>query len=57
LPLYTLSAEEVVAAVEAGGLFDVRRVQLFQSNWDPHDDTEDDNYVVDGGRVGRTWRG
>jgi hypothetical protein len=47
LPLYTLSAE-VVAAVEAGGLFDVRRVQLFQSNWDPHDDTEDDNDVVDG---------
>lgn len=37
-----------MVAVEAGALFDVRRVQLFQSIWDPHDDTEDDNGVVAG---------
>ncbi|RCV21405.1 hypothetical protein SETIT_4G137100v2 [Setaria italica] len=50
LPLYTPSVEEVAAAVEAGGLFDVRRVQLFQSNWDPHDDSEDSNAVTGGAR-------
>lgn len=52
LPLYTPSEEEVTAAVERSGLFDVGHIELFRSNWDPHDDSEDDDIVVNSARSG-----
>ncbi|KAL6594683.1 hypothetical protein ACP70R_048421 [Stipagrostis hirtigluma subsp. patula] len=55
LPLYTPSVEEVAAAVEAGGQFAVvGDVEVFQSNWDPHDDSEDDDAAVAAGDAQRS---
>ncbi|CAL5037800.1 unnamed protein product [Urochloa decumbens] len=43
LPLYGASVGEVKAAVKQTGLFDIDEIKLFESNWDPYDDSEDDN--------------
>ncbi|KAG2610501.1 hypothetical protein PVAP13_4KG193800 [Panicum virgatum] len=43
LPMYGPSIDEVKAAIKQTGLFDINEIKLFESNWDPYDDSEDDN--------------
>ncbi|RLM55218.1 anthranilate O-methyltransferase 1-like [Panicum miliaceum] len=43
LPMYGPSIDEVRASVKQTGLFDINEIKLFESNWDPYDDSEDDN--------------
>lgn len=42
LPIYGPSIDEVKAVVKQSGLYDISHMQLFQSNWDPYDDSEGD---------------
>ncbi|RCV21057.1 hypothetical protein SETIT_4G106900v2 [Setaria italica] len=42
LPIYSPSVGEVVAIVEQNGLFNMNHVKLFETNWDPYDDSECD---------------
>lgn len=42
LPLYGPSIDEVKAVIMQGALFNINRIQLFESNWDPYDDSEGD---------------
>ncbi|KAF0903223.1 hypothetical protein E2562_025790 [Oryza meyeriana var. granulata] len=42
LPLYGPSIGEVKAVVASIGLFGIDHIELFESNWDPYDDLEDD---------------
>ncbi|CAN6170357.1 unnamed protein product [Urochloa humidicola] len=46
LPFYGPSVAEVKAVVNLSGLFDINHINLFESNWDPCDDSED-NKVLD----------
>ncbi|KAG8072156.1 hypothetical protein GUJ93_ZPchr0006g42791 [Zizania palustris] len=55
LPFYTPSMEEVKAVVRQSELFDINHIELFESNWDPLEDDDDDNddlQVVDSVRSG-----
>lgn len=38
LPFYAPSVDEVRDVIEQSEAFDINHVQLFESNWDPHDD-------------------
>ncbi|WVZ80048.1 LOW QUALITY PROTEIN: hypothetical protein U9M48_027562 [Paspalum notatum var. saurae] len=40
LPFYGPSVDEVKAVVRESELFDINSVKLFESNWDPYDDSE-----------------
>ncbi|PAN25070.1 hypothetical protein PAHAL_4G272400 [Panicum hallii] len=51
LPIYSPSVGEVVAIVEQSGLFNMNHVKLFETNWDPYDDSESD-VVQDSARSG-----
>ncbi|KAL6861730.1 hypothetical protein ACP4OV_017430 [Aristida adscensionis] len=42
-PFYGASVDEVKKVVKRSGLFDITNIKLFESNWDPYDDSEDDN--------------
>ncbi|KAF8723607.1 hypothetical protein HU200_021564 [Digitaria exilis] len=42
LPIYSPSLGEVVTIVEQSGLFNINYVRLFETNWDPYDDSESD---------------
>nr|CAB3470169.1 unnamed protein product [Digitaria exilis] len=42
LPIYSPSVGEVVTIVEQSGLFNMNYVRLFETNWDPYDDSESD---------------
>ncbi|KAL6911386.1 hypothetical protein ACP4OV_000191 [Aristida adscensionis] len=42
LPLYVPSVDEVKEVIRRNELFDINHIQLFESNWDPHDDSEGD---------------
>jgi len=42
LPIYSPSVGEVVAIVEQSGLFNMNHVKVFETNWDPYDDSESD---------------
>ncbi|KAF8772513.1 hypothetical protein HU200_005470 [Digitaria exilis] len=42
LPIYGPSIDEVVAAVKQSEVYDINHIQLFESNWDPYDDSEGD---------------
>ena len=42
LPYYTPSVKEVKTLINKNGLFDVEHMKLFESNWDPQDDSEGD---------------
>lgn len=42
LPIYSPSVGEVVAIVEQSGLFNMNHAKLFETNWDPYDDSESD---------------
>ena len=53
LPFYAPSVDEVRDVIRQSQAFDVTHIQLFESNWDPHDDTEDDgDLVLNGVRSG-----
>ncbi|RWV84554.1 hypothetical protein GW17_00053721, partial [Ensete ventricosum] len=53
LPVYGASMQEVMAVIHDEGLFDVEQAQTFESNWDPFDDTDDDDIVFDNVLNGR----
>ncbi|XBI06283.1 hypothetical protein VPH35_134319 [Triticum aestivum] len=40
LPLYGPSMDEVKAVVERSQQFDISHIKLFETNWDPYDDSE-----------------
>jgi len=42
LPIYGPSIAEVTAVVKQSELYDINHIQLFESNWDPYDDSEGD---------------
>jgi jasmonate O-methyltransferase len=42
LPYYAPSVKEVKALINKNGLFEIEHIKLFESNWDPQDDTEGD---------------
>jgi hypothetical protein len=46
LPFYAPSVEEVRDVIRRSEAFDINHIQLFESNWDPHDDMEDDGDLV-----------
>uniref|UniRef100_A0A0E0LAY3 Jasmonate O-methyltransferase n=1 Tax=Oryza punctata TaxID=4537 RepID=A0A0E0LAY3_ORYPU len=46
LPYYAPSVDEVTELVEESGLFDIEHTDLFESSWDPHDDSNGDDDVV-----------
>ncbi|KAJ3696667.1 hypothetical protein LUZ61_000372 [Rhynchospora tenuis] len=41
-PFYAPSMEEAKAIVDEQGLFEIRDIQIFESNWDPYDDSDGD---------------
>jgi len=43
LPLYGPSVDEVKAVIKQSGLFDINRIELFEHNWDPYDESESDH--------------
>ncbi|TVU28289.1 hypothetical protein EJB05_19800 [Eragrostis curvula] len=42
LPFYAPSVDEVKEVIKKSDLFDINHVELFESNWDPHDDLDGD---------------
>ncbi|BAF09858.1 anthranilate O-methyltransferase 1 [Oryza sativa Japonica Group] len=46
LPFYSPSVDEVKAVIRQSGLFDISHIQLFESNWDPQDDSDDDDVAT-----------
>ena len=42
LPFYAPSIEEVKAVIQGEGSFNLDRVHIFEANWDPFDDSNDD---------------
>ncbi|CAD6246177.1 unnamed protein product [Miscanthus lutarioriparius] len=53
LPFYAPSVDEVRDVIRQSQAFDVTHIQLFESNWDPHDHMEDDgDLVLDGVQSG-----
>ncbi|KAJ1280805.1 hypothetical protein BS78_04G261200 [Paspalum vaginatum] len=47
LPFYAPSVDEVRGVVKQSELFDICHIELFESNWDPHDDLDDGDLVLD----------
>ncbi|CAL4885035.1 unnamed protein product [Urochloa decumbens] len=48
LPFYAPSVDEVRDVIKQSEAFDINHIQLFESNWDPHDDLDDsDDLVLD----------
>ncbi|CAL5019246.1 unnamed protein product [Urochloa decumbens] len=48
LPFYAPSVDEVRDVIKQSEVFDINHIQLFESNWDPHDDLDDsDDLVLD----------
>ncbi|XP_042432976.1 anthranilate O-methyltransferase 2-like [Zingiber officinale] len=46
LPTYGASFEEVKSMIQNEGLFDLDRAEIFESSWDPFDDSKDDFYTI-----------
>ncbi|KAG6480243.1 hypothetical protein ZIOFF_063723 [Zingiber officinale] len=46
LPTYGASFEEVESMIQNEGLFDLDRAEIFESSWDPFDDSKDDFYTI-----------
>ncbi|KAG6477407.1 hypothetical protein ZIOFF_066662 [Zingiber officinale] len=46
LPSYGASFEEVESVIRNEGLFDLDRAEIFESSWDPFDDSKDDLYTI-----------
>jgi anthranilate O-methyltransferase len=51
LPFYAPSMDEVKEVIRRSELFGINHAELFESNWDPHDDV-DGGLVLDGIRSG-----
>ncbi|CAN6274662.1 unnamed protein product [Urochloa humidicola] len=47
LPFYAPSVDEVRDMIGQSEVFDINHIQLFESNWDPHDDLDDGDLVLD----------
>ncbi|XP_065050077.1 anthranilate O-methyltransferase 2-like [Musa acuminata AAA Group] len=47
LPYYAPSMEEVKAVIHREDLFDLEQEQIFEANWDPFDDSDDDSAAFD----------
>ncbi|CAO2047714.1 unnamed protein product [Urochloa humidicola] len=47
LPFYAPSVDEVRDVIKESEVFDINHIQLFESNWDPHDDLDDGDLVLD----------
>uniref|UniRef100_A0A0A9H7U4 Benzoate carboxyl methyltransferase n=1 Tax=Arundo donax TaxID=35708 RepID=A0A0A9H7U4_ARUDO len=47
LPFYAPSVDEAREVIKQSELFDINHIQLFESNWDPHDDMDDGDVVLD----------
>ncbi|CAL5038269.1 unnamed protein product [Urochloa decumbens] len=59
LPFYAPSVDEVKALIKENELFDIENIRLFESNWDPEDDSDRDmlpNSASSGNRVAKTIR-
>lgn len=59
LPMYSPSVGEVVAIVEQSGSFGMNHVKLFELNWDPYDDSENNivhNSTTSGANVANCLR-
>ncbi|XP_062220140.1 anthranilate O-methyltransferase 2-like [Phragmites australis] len=59
LPFYAPSIDEVREVIQQSELFDINHIQLFESNWDPHDDLDGDlvlDSVQSGVNVARSIR-
>ncbi|KAJ4788531.1 S-adenosyl-L-methionine-dependent methyltransferase superfamily protein [Rhynchospora pubera] len=54
LPFYAPSMEEAKAVINAQGLFNIICTQMFESNWDPHDDSDDD-FIYDNVQSGANY--
>ncbi|XP_052160657.1 anthranilate O-methyltransferase 2-like [Oryza glaberrima] len=46
LPYYAPSVDEVTELIEESGLFDVEHTGVFESSWDPHDDSKSNGDAV-----------
>nr|QTI57561.1 benzoic acid/salicylic acid carboxyl methyltransferase 1 [Hedychium coronarium] len=46
LPIYGASFEEVESVIHNEGVFDLDRAEIFESSWDPFDDSKDDIYAI-----------
>ncbi|TVT99283.1 hypothetical protein EJB05_55358, partial [Eragrostis curvula] len=42
LPIYGAAVNEVTTVIKKSKLFDINQIKLFESNWDPYDDLDDD---------------
>ncbi|TVU28291.1 hypothetical protein EJB05_19802, partial [Eragrostis curvula] len=51
LPFYAPSVDEVKEVIKKSDLFDINHIELFESNWDPHDDLDGD-LVLDNAQSG-----
>ena len=52
IPFYAPSVDEVRDVIKQSEAFDINHIQLFQSNWDPHDDLDDGDLVLDSVKSG-----
>jgi hypothetical protein len=53
LPLYAPSVNEVKALIKQQEMFDIEHIGLYESNWDPYDDS-DGEMVLDPARSGES---
>ncbi|KAJ4753142.1 S-adenosyl-L-methionine-dependent methyltransferase superfamily protein [Rhynchospora pubera] len=53
-PFYAPSMEEAKAVVDEQGLFEIKDIQMFESNWDPYDDSDED-VVSDNIKTGENY--
>jgi len=52
LPFYAPSVDEVRDVIRQSEAFDINHIHLFESNWDPHDDLDDGDLVLDSAQSG-----
>ena len=57
LPYYAPSMEEVKAVIHREDLFDLEQTQIFEANWDPFDDSDDDSAAFDSIASGKNVAG
>ncbi|CAD5189229.1 unnamed protein product [Musa acuminata subsp. malaccensis] len=57
MPYYAPSMEEVKAVIHWEDLFDLEQAQIFETNWDPFDDSDDDSAAFDSIASGKNVAG
>ncbi|CAL9062386.1 unnamed protein product [Musa banksii] len=57
LPYYAPSMEEVKAVIHREDLFDLEQARIFEANWDPFDDSDDDSAAFDSIASGKNVAG